>query len=153
MQAARNTYLKFVDLINFDLWDTKRYTSKKVISTFEVVTLGSCIKEENKKYKLFEREDEDFGILGVNNKDGIFDAYTQKGKEINQAYKKMEIGWLAYNPYRINVGSIGIKKEENKNDYISPAYVVFSCIEKLLPEFLFLLFKTVTFNKVCLVLK
>lgn len=148
MQLATNTYLKFVPYINFDLWDTKRYTSKSITSTFDIVSLGSCIKEENKKYQLFDEPEVSFGILGVNNKDGIFDAYIQKGKDINQAYKKMEVGWLAYNPYRINVGSIGIKKTEHKNEYISPAYVVFSCNEKLLPEFLFLLFKTETFNKV-----
>ena len=86
--------------------------------------------------------------MGVNNKEGIFDAYTQKGKEINQAYKKMKVGWLAYNPYRINVGSIGIRLQDHKNEYISPAYVVFSCNDILLPEYLFLVFKTQSFNKV-----
>lgn len=150
MQEAVSTYnyLKLISLINFDLWDTKRYTSKSITSLFTIVELGTCIKEENKKYKLYEEENKDFGILGVNNKEGIFDAYTQKGKDINQAYKKMEIGWLAYNPYRINVGSIGIRLQEHKNEYISPAYVVFSCNKKLIPEFLFLLFKTDTFNKI-----
>lgn len=150
MQNATNTYnyLKLIPFINFDLWDTKRYTSKSITSSFDIVDLGSCIKEENKKYKLFEEEDREFGILGVNNKEGIFDAYIQKGKDINQAYKKMEVGWLAYNPYRINVGSIGIRLKEHKNEYISPAYVVFSCKENLLPEYLYLVFKTQTFNKV-----
>lgn len=150
MQEAVSTYnyLKLISLINFDLWDTKRYTSKSITSSFPIVELGSCINEENKKYKLYEEENKVFGILGVNNKEGIFDAYTQKGKDINQAYKKMEVGWLAYNPYRINVGSIGIRLIEHKNEYISPAYVVFSCNENLLPEFLFLLFKTDTFNKI-----
>lgn len=149
MQTSHiNKYLNFIPYTLFELWDTKRYTSKSIASSFDIVSLGSCIKEENKKYKLFLFEDEYFGILGVNNKDGVFDAYTQKGKEINQPYKKMKVGWLAYNPYRINVGSIGIRKEEHKNDYISPAYVVFSCNEKLLPEFLFLIFKTETFSKI-----
>ncbi|MCC6252632.1 MAG: restriction endonuclease subunit S [Bacteroidia bacterium] len=134
--------------MQFDLWDTKRYTSKSITSIYEVVDLGNCIKEENKKYKLFEEEEKEFGILGVNNKTGIFDAYLQKGKDINQAYKKMEVGWLAYNPYRINVGSIGVRLTEHKNEYISPAYVVFSCKNNILPEYLFLLFKTNTFNKV-----
>lgn len=149
MQTAIDyKYLNLINLTNFDLWDTKRYTSKKIVSSFPIVDLDSCIKEENKKYKLFEQEDEEFGILGVNNKEGIFDAYTQKGKDINQAYKKMEIGWIAYNPYRINVGSIGIRLKEHKNEYISPAYVVFSCLDNLLPEYLYLLFKTERFNKV-----
>lgn len=150
MQEAVSSYnyLKLISFINFDLWDTKRYTSKNIASSFDIVDLGSCIKEENKKYKLFEEEEKEFGILGVNNKEGIFDAYTQKGKDINQAYKKMEVGWLAYNPYRINVGSIGIRLKEHKNEFISPAYVVFSCKENLLPEYLYLVFKTQTFNKV-----
>lgn len=150
MQVIDNTFqcMKLIPYTLFDLWDTKRYTSQGFSSEFEIVNLGSCIKEENKKYKLFLDEEKEFGILGVSNKVGIFDAYVQKGKDINQPYKKMEVGWLAYNPYRINVGSIGIKKVEHKNDYISPAYVVFSCNEKLLPEFLFLLFKTDIFNRI-----
>ena len=148
MRVTTDTYLKFIPYLQFDLWDTKRYTSKSITSFYEVVDLGNCIKEENQKYKLFEEEEKEFGILGVNNKTGIFDAYLQKGKDINQAYKKMEVGWLAYNPYRINVGSIGVRLTEHKNEYISPAYVVFSCKSNILPEYLFLLFKTNTFNKV-----
>jgi type I restriction enzyme S subunit len=149
MQTAIDyKYLNLINLTNFDLWDTKRYTSKSIVSSFPIVDLGSCIQEENKKYKLFEEEQKEFGILGVNNKEGIFDAYTQKGKDINQAYKKMEIGWIAYNPYRINVGSIGVRLKEHKNEYISPAYVVFSCLDNLLPEYLYLLFKTERFNRV-----
>lgn len=148
MQAIANTYLKLIPYFQFDLWDTKRYTSNLITSVFDIVELGTCIQEENKKYKLFEEEEKEFGILGVNNKTGIFDAYIQKGKDINQAYKKMEVGWLAYNPYRINVGSIGVRLKEHKNEYISPAYVVFSCKNNILPEYLFLLFKTETFNKV-----
>lgn len=148
MRVTTDTYLKFIPYLQFDLWDTKRYTSKSITSIYEVVDLGNCIKEENKKYKLFEEEEKEFGILGVNNKTGIFDAYLQKGKDINQAYKKMEVGWLAYNPYRINVGSIGVRLTEHKNEFISPAYVVFSCKSNILPEYLFLLFKTNTFNKV-----
>ncbi|NJM79526.1 MAG: hypothetical protein HC854_07805 [Flavobacterium sp.] len=141
-------FLNLIPYSDFSLWDTKRYTSKQINSTFNIVSLASCITEQNKKYKIFLEEDKEFGILGVNNKEGIFDAYTQKGKDINQPYKKMETGWLAYNPYRINVGSIGIKLKEHQNEYISPAYVVFSCKENLLPEFLFFLFKTTIFNTV-----
>jgi len=141
-------FLKFIDFKDFKLWDVKRYFANEIFSSFPMVSLGNYIQEENKKYKLFEEPEKNFGILGVNNKNGIFDAYTQKGKEINQAYKKIKTGWLAYNPYRINVGSIGIRKKEHKNEYISPAYVAFSCKENLLPEFLFLVFKTKIFNQV-----
>lgn len=148
MKTTANSYLKLIPFLQFDLWDTKRYTSKSLSSAYNIVELGSCINEENKKYKLYEEEYKEFGILGVNNKTGIFDAYLQKGKDINQAYKKMDVGWIAYNPYRINVGSIGIRLAEHKYEYISPAYVVFSCKDNILPEYLFLLFKTDIFNKV-----
>lgn len=148
LKSENINYLNLIPFANFSLWDTKRYTSQQLSSTFPIVRLGDCIIEQNKKYKIFEDEEKEFGILGVNNKEGIFDAYKQKGKEINQPYKKMETGWLAYNPYRINVGSIGVKLKEHEHKYISPAYVVFSCKHVLLPEFLFLLFKTDTFNKV-----
>lgn len=148
LKSENINYLHLIPFANFSLWDTKRYTSQQLSSSFPIVKLGDCIIEQNKKYKIFEEEDKEFGILGVNNKEGIFDAYKQKGKEINQPYKKMETGWLAYNPYRINVGSIGIRIKEHKHEYISPAYVVFSCKNNLLPEFLFYLFKTDTFNKV-----
>lgn len=141
-------YINFVPFVNFNLWDTKRYTSKLISSNYPVVSLDSAILEQSKKFKIFKELETGFGILGVNNKEGIFDAYIKKGKEINQSYKKMQTGWLAYNPYRINVGSIGIRLKENQNEYISPAYVVFSCKENLLPEFLFFLFKTTVFNKV-----
>lgn len=141
-------YLKFVSFSGLELWDTKRYNSKKVNSSFDLKQLYNCIIEQSTKYKIFEEKETEFKILGVNNKEGIFDAYILKGKDINQPYKKMQSGWIAYNPYRINVGSIGIKLNEHKYEYISPAYVVFSCKENLLPEYLFMIFKTELFNNI-----
>lgn len=141
-------YLKFVSFSGLELWDTKRYNSKKVNSSFDLKQLYNCIIEQSTKYKIFEEKETEFKILGVNNKEGIFDAYILKGKDINQPYKKMQSGWIAYNPYRINVGSIGIKLNEHKYEYISPAYVVFSCKENLLPKYLFMIFKTELFNNI-----
>lgn len=138
-------HIPFRDIV---LWDVKRYASERIRSEYPIVRLGMHIQEESHKVKLYDYPDKDFGILGVNNKVGIFDAYTEKGKNINQSYKKMETGWLAYNPYRVNVGSIGLRTDQHKHNYISPAYVVFSCKETLLPDFLFKLFKTERFNKI-----
>ena len=42
----------------------------------------------------------------------MFDALVEKGRKIKQKYHKVEDNWLAYNPYRIDVGSIGIKTQE-----------------------------------------
>ena len=77
----------------------------------------------------------------------MYDAYDMRGEKFNQSYKIVKNGFIAYNPYRINVGSIGIKNESTKGDLISPAYVVISCKETLIPEFLFMLMKTKLFNE------
>jgi len=139
--------IKFISYKDFELWDVKRYVAERMKSDFPVVKLGLYIQEESHKVKLYDFPEEEFGILGVNNKIGIFEAYKEKGANINQAYKRMEKGWLAYNPYRVNVGSIGMRTEEHKHEYISPAYVVFRCKENLMPDFLYKLFKTERFNK------
>jgi restriction endonuclease S subunit len=141
-------YLKTVPFSQFYLWDVKRFAKQEISSSFQIVRLGDYITPRNKKVKLFEFPEKEFGILGVNNKEGIFDAYCEKGEKINQPYKKVEVDDLAYNPYRVNVGSIGIKKKHHTNSFISPAYIVFSCLEGLNPEFLYILFKTDTFNAI-----
>jgi len=141
-------WIKFLPFRDIVLWDVKRYASEKIKSDYPIVKLGLHIQEQSQKVKLFDFPDEEFGILGVNNKIGIFDAYKENGANINQAYKRMEKGWLAYNPYRVNVGSIGMRTEKHEHEYISPAYVVFSCKETLLPDFLFKLFKTERFNNI-----
>lgn len=140
--------LEFIKFKDFDLWDVKRYLSTMIYSNYDIVKLGDYIKEENTKIKPFEYPDEDFKILGVSNKIGLFDNEVKKGKDINQPYKIVKDGFLSYNPYRINVGSIGIKTDKQKNDLISPAYVVFSCNDKLLPEYLFMIFKTNIFSTI-----
>lgn len=147
MELNRYEYLKTTRYKNISTWDFKSFFDRIFESKYPIVPLGDYIKEENKKYDI-SIPNEKYGILGVDNKIGIFDAYMENGKNINQKYKKMETGWIAYNPYRVNVGSIGIKKSEHKYDYISPAYVVFSCKPQLFNEYLFLLFKTSKFNKI-----
>ncbi|MCR4829386.1 MAG: restriction endonuclease subunit S [Bacteroidales bacterium] len=138
-------FLKSVSYKSLMQWDIKRLFKKGFESAYPLVPLADCVKEQNLKYDIHSLNKE-VGILGVNNKGGVFDAYTEHSSKIKQKYKKMELGWIAYNPYRINVGSIGIKQEEHHNNYISPAYVVISCKELLNPEYLFLLMKTSVFN-------
>ncbi len=140
-------YLHFVNNSTFWLWDIKRYFMTQIASSYRIVRLRDYIQEENAKYNISDKA-KTYGILGVNNHSGIFDAYEESGAKIKQKYKKMQVGWIAYNPYRVNVGSIGIRREEHHFEYISPAYVVFSCKEGLMPEYLFLLMKTDLFNRI-----
>lgn len=151
MSLAKNEieykYLKIVSFGQWLNWDVKSYAVNNLKSDYGFVKLATVLNEQTKKVKLKDFPNEKFGILGVNNKIGIFDAYIEKGSNINQPYKKMETNWIAYNPYRVNVGSVGIKTENEKYEYISNAYVVFNCLEdKLNTDFFFRLFKTNTFN-------
>lgn len=143
-----NTYLKTVPFTDFLLWDVKRYITNVLNSNYPLVLLSKLIFERSERVKLYDFPDEEFKILGVNNKTGLFDAYTELGANINQSYKKVYNQDLAYNPYRINVGSIGWKTPNQKNEFISPAYVVFGTNDELSSEYLYLMFKTDTFNKI-----
>lgn len=140
-------YLHLIRYSNLLLWDIKRHFMTEIASSYPIVRLGDYIAEESAKYNISDKT-KTYGILGVNNHSGIFDAYEESGAKIKQKYKKMQVGWIAYNPYRANVGSIGMRTKKQEYDYISPAYVVFSCKQGLLPEFLYRLMKTDLFNKI-----
>lgn len=127
-------------------WDVKQFFLTQISSKYAVEELGKHLIHQTEKVQLSDYPDKDFVILGVSNKIGMFDASEEKGKKIKQKYHLVKDNWIAYNPYRINVGSIGIKTPDLKGEYISPAYVVFSCKETLLPEFLWLMMKSEYFN-------
>lgn len=78
-------------------------------------------------------------FYGVSNEDGITNAKYASEAKVHD-YKVLEKSCFAYNPYRINVGSIALMEFE-KTGLISPAYVVFkpkpkSIIPRLLLKFL-----------------
>lgn len=140
-------FINFIKFKNLKEWDYKRYSVYSSTSEYPMEKLSKHIVNQTKKHNLFDYPSETFGILGISNDIGMFDAYEEKGENINQAYKIVENGFISYNPYRINVGSIGIKTCNVKNNYISPAYVVISCKETILPEFLFIIMKSNYFNR------
>ncbi len=62
-------------------------------------------------------------VLGVSNKEGI--TVTSHGmSEDTSKYQFIDEYYFTYNPYRINVGSIGLTSKGEKG-LVSPAYVVF----------------------------
>ncbi|MBP5501971.1 MAG: restriction endonuclease subunit S [Bacteroidales bacterium] len=140
-------YLNIIWTDEIEDWDTNVISKVSIKSRFPLHRLEDYVISQNTKYDISNPENE-YKILGINSIDGIFDAYTEKGYKINQKYKKMQNGWVAYNPYRINIGAIGVKKDIHKNEYISPAYVVFSCNDNLYPEYLCILMRTPMINKV-----
>lgn len=98
---------------------------------------GSLIKITD-KYKNFENKT--LQAYGVTNKEGI----VITGKNISDDtsnYTVITGKTFVYNPYRINVGSIGLTDDDFKG-IVSPAYVAFKVKDDILPEFLLLYLKS-----------
>lgn len=84
---------------------------------------------------------EGLDFYGVSNEDGIIKTkYAAEDKA--EDYKIIEKGCFAYNPYRVNVGSIGLVSDDTRG-LISPAYVIFKPKPKsIIPELLFKFLKS-----------
>lgn len=140
-----------VPFSNLTRWDAKSYLYK-LTSSFPLVKLGNYIYEHAEKIKLFDFPDTEFPILGVTNREGVYLNITEKGETFNQPYKKVKSGELAYNPYRVNVGSIGLIEQEYDGYFISPAYIVFGVKEEkqyeLLKEYLYLVLSSDWYNPI-----
>ena len=144
MTNALPQSVKFSELVR---WDVK-YFWGQIKSKYPLVSLATFVHDHNEKIRPFEYPEDTFKILGVNNTHGIFHAYNALGKDIKQPYKKVSADDFAYNPYRINVGSIGRVSPEHDGAFISPAYVVFSIDKKvILPELFWFILKSEFFNQ------
>ncbi len=130
---------------NLTRWDIKSYLCL-FSSPYAVEELGKYIYEHSEKENIGKEAKKEFPILGVTNKVGVYLNKYVKGENINQPYKKVRSGELTYNPYRVNIGSIGVVQKEYNNFYISPAYVIFGTKEGLLNEYIHLVLSSSWFN-------
>lgn len=73
-------------------------------------------------------------VLSVTNDQGFVFSDKRTSENVSN-YKIIKNGYFAYNPYRINVGSLAFAGDEYSG-IVSPAYVVFSCAKDLDPEYL-----------------
>lgn len=95
---------------------------------FKLKTLLIEVNDRNRKLKTTT-------VYSISNKNGFIPQNEQfekivASKDISN-YKIISKGCIAYNPSRINVGSIASFKEDY-NVVVSPMYVVFKCKDKLL---------------------
>ena len=110
--------------------------------------LGDYIQEKKEKNK----KGIDLPVYSISNIYGFIHSeelfYKKVYSKSLRNYKIVEKGDFAYNPARINVGSIGLFDKEDRV-LVSPMYTVFKIIDKnsLDPKFLFLLFKTDKYSK------
>jgi type I restriction enzyme S subunit len=97
--------------------------------------IGSLAPEEAAR---FDR------LRGVSNREGIIDPPFDRVRPIKDSsrYVVLRVGYFSYNPMRINVGSIGLVRDDSQVGKISPDYVVFTTRRTLLPEYLFAYLKS-----------
>lgn len=81
-----------------------------------------------------------FLVYGVTNISGITITGKEPSKDLSK-YLRLRPKHFAYNPYRINVGSIGLANE-SQDGIVSPAYVVFTTKPKLDPDYFFIYLKS-----------
>lgn len=95
--------------------------------------LGDYIREEcNPLGSLGAQE---LRLIGVSNEHGLHASSRDASADLAR-YQQIEKNWFAYNPMRVNVGSIGLADDDAKTGFTSPDYTVFSCRQGLDPHYL-----------------
>ena len=103
------------------------------------VRLGNFIEEHCEKNK----KGEDIPVFSVTNTNGFCTEYFSKdvSSKDKSNYKIVHKGFFAYNPSRINVGSVDWLRNEDKV-IVSPLYNVFSVSPELEKQYLFYFLKS-----------
>lgn len=103
------------------------------------VKLGGYIQE----YSVRNKANEDIPVYSVTNTQGFCQDYF--GKEVaskdKSTYKIVPRGYFAYNPSRINVGSVDWQRDEDQV-IVSPLYNVFSVSPELNQQYLYYYLKS-----------
>ena len=110
------------------------------------IALADCIVQKSERNK----KNEDYPVLSVSNKYGFIRQSEQfENREVasedTSNYKIVRENDFAYNPARINVGSIA-KLKNYDNGIVSPMYVCFRTKDNLLPDFLEFYFNSQSFK-------
>ena len=105
-----------------------------VRSPWPTVRLGEVLVEQKQRIGTFDADG--LPLLGVSNQEGLHRSGMPRISDMSR-YLRVDKDWFAYNPMRINVGSIGWARTDEQTGVISPDYVVLSCSERILPFWLF----------------
>jgi type I restriction enzyme S subunit len=108
--------------------------------SFPTIKLKSFIRRVNVKVKDTPYKKEDITVYGVTNKEGITTTGNKASEDLSN-YLILKENQFAYNPYRINVGSLGLAPQ-GVIGAVSPAYVVFETSPELNSLFLYYYLKS-----------
>lgn len=137
-----------IDSGDYNLSGDRYKISSEVQSEFDLVKLDELIKEESERI----RETKNIEVWSVSNKDGFILSTEYFDKQVASAdisnYKIIKPGFFAYNPSRVNVGSLAFNNS-SKTGAVSPMYVVFSIKDttRLSADYLFSLLKSEKLNE------
>ena len=101
------------------------------------------LKEYLFEYSKKNKINEDYPVYSVTNSNGFCTEYFNKdvSSQDKRSYKLVPYGYFAYNPSRINVGSIDCQRKE-KAVIVSPLYNVFGTTKDIDSEYLLYFFKS-----------
>jgi type I restriction enzyme S subunit len=109
--------------------------------SFPLVPLGELLVE--RRERIGTPDADGLPLLGVSNQEGLHRSGKERIPDMSR-YFRVERDWFAYNPMRINVGSIGWAETDGQTGVISPDYVVFSCGDRVLPWLVYLFLRSPT---------
>lgn len=112
-----------------------------------VVHIGDIAKESTKR-----GEANGAIVYSCTKHDGLVPSLEYFGKQVFSrnldAYKRLDVGDIAYATNHIEEGSIGLLREGQKPGLVSPMYTVFHCGSAVNPEFLFAVLKTENYRRI-----
>jgi len=132
-----------MDWKDLGCWDVKtaRATAFRLATPiFE--PLGNFVEEATELVKPWDEPEKDWPVYGVNNKEGVFFGYYQKGQAFNAPYKRICKDWFFHNPTRSSVGSLGIVPDVPEDALTSPEYQVWRIKHGLIPGYVDVLINT-----------
>ena len=96
-----------------------------------------------KEYSVRNKLNEDIPVYSVTNSQGFCTEYFSKevASQDKTTYKIVPRGYFAYNPSRINVGSVDWQKYEDRV-IVSPLYNVFSVSDEIDCQYLYYFFRS-----------
>jgi type I restriction enzyme M protein len=102
-----------------------QYQAGTMLASFE--SLRGEISKGGERFRpeTDDEKDKEYPILSVTNDGKVSLNEYIRGEDFTQSYKRVKVGDIVYNPYRVNIGSIGVVSKEWDGAYASPAYVVF----------------------------
>ncbi len=112
--------------------------------SFPTRKLCGSIKRITDRVKDFPNEDVVLTVYGVNNETGVSLTGKDASNDLSN-YICVSGNQFVYNPYRVNIGSIGLTPKNFKG-VVSPAYVVFETKNDLDSEYLLFYLKSATGN-------